>query len=174
MHRVCRNWLCVAALAAVAPLVGACASSSDWNLGQVNVVPRAADLMRPDWMSFSGHKEEFSLRPAGPEDLVSPEGQCAAAQAQSADQSGDLPPALLQGGIALQMTECDVVRRAGQPEGIEFGANPGGERTLVLTYMRGPRPGIYRFASGRLQSIERGPEPAPAPRQQKAAAKKKA
>jgi hypothetical protein len=174
MDRVCPKWVRAAALAALAPMIGACATG-EWSLGNVNVVPRASDLMRPDWMSFSGHKEEFSLRPAGPEDLVSPDGQCAAAvQAQSADQSGDLPPALVQGGVALQMTECDVVRRAGHPEGIEFGTNPRGERTVVLTYMSGPRPGIYRFAAGRLQSIERGPEPAPAPRQQKAAAKKKA
>jgi hypothetical protein len=72
---------------------------------------------------------------------------------------------LLQGGIALQMTECDVVRRAGSPDRVEAGANQSGERSVVLTYMRGPKPGVYRFVGGRLASIERGPE-APAPARQ--------
>ena len=64
------------------------------------------------------------------------------------------------------------VRRAGTPERVEFGSTQGGERSVVLTYSRGVRPGVYRFASGRLVSIERGPEPA-APARQKAAPKKK-
>jgi hypothetical protein len=79
----------------------------------------------------------------------------------------------VQGGVALQMTECDVVRRAGAPERVELGANERGERAVVLTYARGPRPGVYRFAGGRLYSIERGPEPPAPARQQKAAAKKR-
>ena len=67
------------------------------------------------------------------------------------------------------MTECDVVRRAGPVEKIDFGVNERGERTVTLTYMRGPMPGIYRFAGGRLVSIERAPAPPPAPaKQQKA------
>jgi hypothetical protein len=69
-------------------------------------------------------------------------------------------------GIALQMTECEVVQRAGNPEGIEFG-NEGGERSVVLTYTAGARPGIYRFGGGRLYSIERAPEPAGAAKPQK-------
>ena len=86
--------------------------------------------------------------------------------AQCATAAADAPPAdaaprpeapLVPGGIALQMTECDVVRRAGAPEQVEIGANERGERAVVLTYMRGPRPGIYRFAGGRLVSIERAP-----------------
>jgi hypothetical protein len=160
-------------LAAMVPLVGAC--SSDGGIGNVNVVPKPSDLVRPDWMSFSGHREEFSLRPPGPEDLVGPEGQCAGlAQSQVEDQSGETAqmPAV-QGGVALQMTECDVVRRAGAPERVELGANERGERAVVLTYARGPRPGVYRFAAGRLYSIERGPEPPAPARQQKAAAKKR-
>jgi hypothetical protein len=34
---------------------------------------------------------------------------------------------------------------------------------VVLTYLRGPAPGIYRFTAGRLLSIERAPEAPPAP-----------
>ena len=73
---------------------------------------------------------------------------------------------MLPSGIALDMTECDVVKRAGQPEKVDFGTNERSERTVVLTYIRGPRPGIYRFAAGRLTIVERAPEPPAPPRQQ--------
>ena len=43
------------------------------------------------------------------------------------------------------MTECEVVRRAGAVEKMELAADEGGERVLVLTYLHGPWPGIYRF-----------------------------
>jgi len=32
------------------------------------------------------------------------------------------------------------------------------ERTVVITYLQGVRPGIYRFRGGRLVSVERVPE----------------
>ena len=38
------------------------------------------------------------------------------------------------GGIALGMSECDVVFRAGQPTAVQIGKNPNGDRTAVLTY----------------------------------------
>jgi hypothetical protein len=45
---------------------------------------------------------------------------------------------------------------------------------VVLTYLRGAWPGVYRFASGRLVAIERAPAPAPGPEKpQKAAPKAK-
>ena len=40
-------------------------------------------------------------------------------------------------------------------------SNERGERSLVLTYPKGSRPGIYRFVAGRLTSIERAPDAAP-------------
>ena len=137
MQRAVRNLACAAALAVWAPLVGACSSD---NPGGINVVPKPGDLLRPDWLSFSGHKEEFSLRPPGPEDLVGPEGQCAGlAPDPAADQTGEAPvQPVVSGGIALQMTECDVVRRAGTPDRVELGTNDRGERAAVLT-VRGPR-----------------------------------
>jgi hypothetical protein len=76
----------------------------------------------------------------------------------SPDPQGDLP--LTPGGIALQMSECEVARRAGPPERLEFGNTGRGERAVTFTYIRGSRPGIYRFAGGRLYSIERAPEAA--------------
>ena len=64
-------------------------------------------------------------------------------------------------GISLQMTECDVVGRIGTPDRVDLGSTERGDRSAVLTYTRGARPGVYRFSGGRLTSIERGAESAP-------------
>jgi hypothetical protein len=56
------------------------------------------------------------------------------------------------------MTECDVVHVAGQTTQMQVATNERGERTLVLTYPSGQHPGIYRFTSGILKSIEQVPE----------------
>jgi hypothetical protein len=111
-------------------------------------------------------------KPVPPEELVDSEGRCASspmASAEAAPEAGSTDPvttpanpALAEGGIALGMTECDVVKRAGPPESVVIGANERAERTLTLTYMRNMRPGIYSFTAGRLVSIERAPVP-PAP-----------
>jgi hypothetical protein len=68
-----------------------------------------------------------------------------------------LPPQVRSGpsGIALQMTECQVVAVAGSTDRIEVSAGPGGQRLVTLTYVSGERPGIYRFVNGRLSSMER-------------------
>jgi hypothetical protein len=63
------------------------------------------------------------------------------------------------GGIALGMTECDVVRRAGLPGNINIGAGDKGERKVVLTYLAGTWPGIYTFDAGRLKIVDRAPVP---------------
>ncbi len=78
-----------------------------------------------------------------------------------------VPPVL--GGIALGMTECQAVARAGQPGTVEVSAGDKGERRVVLTYLSGPWPGIYRFSDGRLKVIDRAPLP---PEQPKPAKKK--
>jgi hypothetical protein len=145
-----------------AAAAGACAPSSLSEIGSVNLLPKVGNLSRPDWMTYSGSKNEFGLRPVTAEDLVSAEGQCVAeAAAAPAPESSDGTPQMQpvqSGGIALQMTECDVVRRAGAPEQVQIGADERGERAAVLTYLQGPRPGIYRFNAGRLTSVERAPE----------------
>jgi hypothetical protein len=103
---------------------------------------------------------ETSVRSVTAEDLVDAEGRCGGAFA-SADQNpqGEAPG--VAGGVALEMTECEVVRRTGQPERVALGSNERGERTATLTYIRGARPGTYSFVAGRLTSMERAPEPAP-------------
>jgi hypothetical protein len=72
-----------------------------------------------------------------------------------------LPPQVRSGptGIALSMTECQVVSVAGYANQVQIGANARGERTVVLTYLSGDRPGIYHFRGGRLINMERVAEP---------------
>lgn len=107
-------------------------------------------------------------------DLVDASGRCPTpaptAQASSAAGSAGAPPAaatdtgsLLGGGVGVGMSECDVVWRVGQPSAVNLGQNPNGDRTAVLTFNSGPRPGIYRFVGGRLTEMDRVAEPAPAP-----------
>lgn len=75
-----------------------------------------------------------------------------------------MPPELRAGGgIALGMTECQVVRLAGYTDRVEVGGDRG-QRAVTLTYMSGSRPGIYRFREGRLVTMDRvevAPPPAP-------------
>ena len=133
----------------LALVLGAC--SADLSLNNVTLTPKPETLAR---------KQEWATpnfdRPIAAADLIGKDGQCSGPPPGSADATAPL------GGIALQMTECDVVRRAGPVETIESGVNARGERSVVLTYVRGPLPGVYRFASGRLVSIERAPAPPPA------------
>ena len=87
------------------------------------------------------------------------------------DQPPDAPPVM--GGVALGMSECDVVRRAGLATNVNVSAGDKGDRKVVLTYLTGPWPGIYTFDSGRLKVVDRAPEPpAPPPVKKKTAAKK--
>jgi len=175
MQRSNRMVLRALAMAALVQALAAC--SSDLSLNNLTLVPKPETLMRkPDWATFSAGKNDSSLRPLTSADFVNQDGQCAAAaeQARGSDQAGAEGAAPI-GGIALQMTECDVVRRAGAVDKIDFGSDDRGERLVTLTYLRGPLPGIYRFSGGRLVAIERAPAPPPAPaKSQKAPAKKPA
>jgi hypothetical protein len=72
-------------------------------------------------------------------------------------------PPPVAGGIALGMTECQAVQRAGTPNDVAISADQKGERKVVITYLSGPWPGIYTFAGGRLSVVERAPDqPKPA------------
>jgi len=115
----------------------------------------------------------------GPEELISADGRCAGAEPAAIDASagaesdvaaigsGAVRPAsggmgaATIGGVGLGMSECEVVRRAGSPENLNVATDQHGERSVVLTYMGGTWPGIYRFNSGRLVSIERVAAPEP-------------
>lgn len=71
-------------------------------------------------------------------------------------QNPGVPPEVRNGprGVALSMTECQVVQLAGYTDRVEIGGE-GGRRSVTLTYTTGARPGIYRFMDGRLVSMER-------------------
>jgi len=71
------------------------------------------------------------------------------------------------------MTECEVVARAGPPNSVQLGRNPNGERTAVLSYQGGPRPGVYHFERGRLMQMDRVEVAAPPPQAKKKPAKTK-
>jgi hypothetical protein len=175
MQRSNRMVLRALALALLQAL-GAC--SSDLSLNNLTLVPKPDTLMRkPDWATFSAGKSDFMLRPLTSADFVNQDGQCAAAaeQARGSGDAAGAEGAAPIGGIALQMTECEVVRRAGPVEKIDISADERGERTVVLSYVRGPAAGVYRFVGGRLVSIERAPGPPPAPaKSQKSTVKKPA
>jgi hypothetical protein len=136
------------AVAVLAPWVAACST----DISSFNPITKLGSF---DSMSLgNAGVRSTDLPPVTAADLVGPQGQCAGA--------GQDPSAAV-GGIALEMTECDVVKRAGTPENVQLGTTDRGERAVTLTYSSGPRPGIYRFAAGRLYAIERGAEPPPEP-----------
>jgi hypothetical protein len=70
---------------------------------------------------------------------------------------------LLGGGVALGMSECDVVFRAGQPNSVQIDKLPNGDRSAVLTFDSGPRAGIYHFESGALREMDSVPMAAAPP-----------
>jgi hypothetical protein len=143
---------------------------------------------KPDWARPT--IDNVNLGPQGPvgvENLVNADGVCAAPAATNAQASE--PPAApepaqaspapansglqrldpapapppVAGGIALGMTECQAVQRAGTPNDVAISGDQKGERKVVLKYLGGPWPGIYTFVGGRLSVVERAPEqPKPA------------
>ena len=58
-----------------------------------------------------------------------------------ADGAAAAPPR--GGSVALLHTECDVVRGIGTPDSVNLANNARGDRVAVVTYLRGPRAGIY-------------------------------
>ena len=147
----------------LAASLGAC--SADLSLNNVTFKPETA-LNQPGWNVFSGKKDAAA-------DLLNADGQCSAAASEQAGAA--------TGGISLHMTEWECfarrrceVSRAGPVEKFEFGQNNRAERSLVLTYLNGPAPGIYRFSGGRLVAIERAPTPPPEVPQKRGATKKPA
>jgi hypothetical protein len=164
-------------LLALTPLIAGCSG------GGSDLLSRDAE-----WFSRSGRLfiRNVSIdappltpdQPIRPDDLVSADGACpgmappgAGAQAL-ADNAAGAPPAA-GGTVALGHTECDVVRGIGAPDSVNLSTGPGGGRLAVVTWSRGGRAGIYTFSSGRLTSIERGPEPVEPPKAAKPKAKKK-
>jgi len=146
-------------------------------------------LTTPDWAKPDVAAKTVELGPrgaVGANELVGADGQCAggpqmaqapAPQPAAGSVAGDLASAPMApapagapdmpqvlGGIALGMTECQAVQRAGTPGSVSIGLGNNRERNVVLTYLSGPWPGIYRFSDGRLKVVERAPTPPEPPK----------
>jgi hypothetical protein len=108
-------------------------------------------------------------RPITANDFVDANGACPLPTPQPAPIAANVDPGAASAasgnlglGVALGMTECDVVSRAGAPSNVQIGKTPNGDRAAVLTFNSGPRPGIYRFVGGALSEVDRvqtAPEP---------------
>jgi hypothetical protein len=171
-----RSHLRATACAAAALAVGACTTMPELN--EVRLVPEMRTLLPSNSNTYLNATALRTLRPVVPEDLVDGQGLCAGAPgpAPAADPAPSAADGQLQmvRPVALEMTECEVARALGAPASIDVGTTESSQRSVVLTYATGDRPGIYRFAAGRLVSIERGPEAAAPAKPDKKSGKKAA
>jgi hypothetical protein len=160
-----------AAAAAMASLWMAGCSAIPTDLSQINA-PKfdTSTWFVPNSTQFAPKQE--SSQPITQADLVDGNGMCtdmsplpaAAAPAPVANpenlSSTTAPPIPATRNVALQMSECEVVRTLGRAGDIQISANERGDRLVTMTYMTPERP-VYRFVGGRLASIERTAEPPP-------------
>lgn len=163
-----RPYAAVVALS-LAPALAGCGSMSDFNLKDAQWFSGPSIINNRTYSADQGPLTPD--RPVPPDQLISADGVCpglAPTEAQAlAGNDPSAPAAVPPGGkVALGQPECEVARGIGTPDSVNVSAGPSGERVTVLTYMRGPRAGIYRFTSGRLASVERGAEPPPEPKRQ--------
>ncbi len=164
----------LAALAAAVALSG-CADV-DWSSPQAWFAKPLDVSGRKAGYTFSELQEsKQQQRPITANDLVNSNGSCpppavapAPSPAPGSPVAAPAAPAvgtaaLLGGGVALGMSECDVVFRAGQPSAVQIGSMPNGDRTAVLTFNSGPRAGIYHFQRGALREMDSVPMAAAPP-----------
>jgi len=174
-----RPWPVQAGLPVVLALsIAACSSMPDVSQFRAPSVDLSS-FQVSDWNTFA--RNQRGARPVGSDDLVDGSGRCGGmAVAVTGDPGVDgsaqpaLTPASSARGVGLDMTECEVVTAAGAPQQVDIGANERGERNVIMTYTSAERAGTYRFVSGRLVSLERGPEPPPTKQVEKKPAKKQA
>jgi hypothetical protein len=162
----------LAALATALALSG-CANI-DWSTQQAWFAKPLDVTGRKAGYTFSELQETRQRqRPITANDLVNANGSCpppavpqpqppAPGQAAVAPAPVDTA-ALLGSGVALGMSECDVVFRAGQPSAVQIGKLPNGDRSAVLTFDAGPRAGVYRFERGALKELDALPVAAAPP-----------
>jgi hypothetical protein len=119
---------------------------------------------QPDWAVASLDKDKTLARAGSIGDIIDSSGRCmadsfSAAKDPAVDQTKAVHKELAPTAIALEMTECEIVKRAGPADRVDIGVNERGERVASLTYAHAVRPGLYQFRSGRLFSIDRMSEP---------------
>jgi PPE-repeat protein len=162
------------ALLVLAPAVAGCSGAS--NMFSSDLLSKDAEwFSRPGRLFISNVSIDAPPltpnKPIAPDDLVSAEGGCSGmpppagpADANAlTDGAAGAPPAPT-GTVALGHTECDVVRGIGTPDSVNISNDGRGDRVAVVTWLRGPRAGIYGFTAGRLSSVERAPEVEAAPK----------
>lgn len=156
-----RGLLTWSLFAASAMLLGACSGAGDFLSKDAEWFNRPSRLFNKSLTLETPPLTE--QRPIAPDDLISAEGYCSgmtpASEANAMTQAdpGPTGSATAPAGVALGRTECEVARYAGRPDNVEISSEPNGDRLAVLTYLRGARPGIYRFTAGRLASVDRAP-----------------
>jgi hypothetical protein len=153
----------------LAPAIAGCGSISDFSIKDQEWFSRPGRMF--GGRSLSIETPPLSVdKPVSQNDLISADGACpgmapqgapADANALQDTKQGDAQPAPPTGAVALGHPECDVARAIGSPDNVNLSNNQRGDRLAVLTYLHGPRPGIYTFTAGRLSSIERAPTPEP-------------
>ena len=152
--------LMIAAPALALSLGGCGASLSDYSLKDQEWFSRPARMFN---RTVSIETPPLTTNaPVAQADLITADGACAGMAPTEANALAEGQPAPT-GAVALGHTECDVARAAGTPDNVNISANPRGDRVTVLTYTRGPRPGIYRFTAGRLTDEEGTVAPEPPP-----------
>jgi len=132
----------------------------------------AAPAKPPSYGSVAGDLASARM-PQGPPPAPTPVAATPSDRLDRLQPEGGFAGPQARGGIALGMTECQAVRRAGPPSNVSVSAGDKGARKVVLTYLSGSWPGIYTFDSGRLQEIDAAPDqPKPAKPVKKAPKKK--
>ena len=154
-------------LAATSALGGCSSSLPDFSQFQL---PNPKVFLPSNSDTYTPPASARAVRPVGPEDFVDQQGMCAGMVTAAAGQGSEAGPAAVPvpaapGNIGLDMTECEVVRALGPPQAVDINKNERGERKVVMTFASTERAGSYQFVSGRLTSLERGPEPPPPPSQ---------
>ena len=163
------------ALAALA-MAGALAGCADLGFDPATLFRKPIDVVgRSSGYTYSDLQESRQGRPVTDSDLVDASGSCPlSATPPAAGPAAPGSDASAMGeGVGLGMTECEVVARAGPPNSVQLGRNPNGDRTAVLSYQSGPRPGIYHFERGRLMQMDRVEVAEPPPQAKKKPAKTK-
>jgi hypothetical protein len=172
---------CLAAVVALTAAMALCGCSGNANFETSGWFVKPLDLFgtKGGYSYSSLGAGDSRDRPITPNDLVDANGACPAAahppaaptpppQAAAAGPDGVAPApgdltTMLGGGVALGMSECDVVGHLGQPTAVNLGTYPNGLRSAILSFNGGPRPGIYRFEAGRLTEMDRVEVPTPPP-----------
>lgn len=164
----------------LAPLLGGCAGVGG-DMFKTDLLSKDAD-----WFQRSGRTiiKNVSIEtpplsptePVAPQDFITADGACPGMPPRDASALADGAAAVapVTGSVALGHTECDVARGAGAPDSVNISNNARGDRVATLTYLRGPRAGIYTFTAGRLTMVEGSPAPAAPPKPVRHAKKKRA